>query len=138
MDRFEAMQLFVTVAELEGFAAAARKQGLSPARVTRTIAALERQLGAKLLHRTTRLVRLTDAGSAYLAQCRSILAQVAEAEAAAGASDGSLHGRVSVTAPELFGRLHVTDTLLEFLRVHPRVELRALFADRVLDLLEEN
>ncbi|MET0343240.1 MAG: LysR family transcriptional regulator [Polyangiales bacterium] len=138
MDRFEAMQLFVSVADLASFAAAARKHGLSPARVTRSIAALEQHVGTKLLHRTTRMVRLTEAGSGYLARCKQILAELEEAEASAGAADGSLHGRVSVTAPQLFGRLHVADVLLEFLRVHPRITLRVLFADRVVDLLEQN
>ena len=138
MDRFEAMQLFVAVAELESFAAAARKLGLSPARVTRTIAALEDRIGAQLLRRTTRVVRLTEAGSSYLGQCKRILADVAEAEDLAATSQTELNGRLSVTAPQLFGRLHVAGILLEFLRSHPRVGLQVMFADHVVDLLEQN
>src|SRR5437763_10797930 len=83
MDRIEAMQAFVAVADLRGFAPAARKLGLSPSAMTRLIAALEDRLGARLLQRTTRSVTLTDAGSRYLERVRRILADIEEAEAAA-------------------------------------------------------
>src|SRR4030088_1842863 len=80
MDRIDAMQAFVTVADLEGFAPAARKLGMSPSGVTRLIAALEDRLGARLLQRTTRQVTLTDVGARYLERARRILADVEEAE----------------------------------------------------------
>ena len=80
MDRIDAMQAFVAVADLRGFAPAARKLGLSPSGVTRLIAALEERLGARLLQRTTRQVTLTDAGSRYLERARRILADIEEAE----------------------------------------------------------
>ncbi len=83
MDRIEAMQTFVTVADLQGFAPAARKLGLSPPAVTRLIAALEERLGTRLLHRTTRKVALTDAGARYLERARRILVDIEEAELAA-------------------------------------------------------
>jgi DNA-binding transcriptional LysR family regulator len=80
MDRIDAMQAFVAVADLQGFAPAARKLGLSPSGVTRLIAALEDRLGARLLQRTTRSVALTDVGARYLERARGILADVEEAE----------------------------------------------------------
>ena len=80
MDRIDAMQAFVAVADLQGFAPAARKLGLSPSGVTRLIAALEQRLGARLLQRTTRSVTLTDIGTRYLERARRILADVEEAE----------------------------------------------------------
>jgi DNA-binding transcriptional LysR family regulator len=86
MDRLDAMQAFVAVADLQGFAPAARKLGLSPSAVTRLIAALEERLGARLLQRTTRQVALTDVGTRYLERVRRILGDVEEAEAAAEAS----------------------------------------------------
>jgi len=130
--------VFVAVAEKQSFAAAARKLGLSPARVTRAVASLEQRCGARLLHRTTRVVRLTDAGAHYLSECKRILSEVDAAEASAASSQRELHGQVSVTAPVLFGRFHVTPLLLSFLKQHPQVTLRALFHDRVVDLLEQN
>ena len=90
MDRIDAMQAFVAVADLQGFAPAARKLGLSPSGLTRLIAALEERLGARLLQRTTRSVTLTDIGARYLERARRILADVEEAERAAGANGPSL------------------------------------------------
>ena len=104
MDRIEAMQAFVAVADLRGFAPAARKLGLSPSGVTRLIAALEERLGARLLQRTTRSVALTDVGSRYLERVRRILADVEEAEGSARANgrdraDGWWFRRPSDLAP---------------------------------------
>lgn len=138
MDRFEAMQLFVSVAELSSFASAARRHALSPARVTRSVAALEARIGVKLLHRTTRAVRLTDAGAAYLGHCKQILAELEDAESLAQTSQRELSGSVAITAPLLFGRLHVTPIVNAFLKEHARVSLRVQFADHVLDLFERS
>jgi DNA-binding transcriptional LysR family regulator len=137
MDRLESMRIFVTVAGAAGFAPAARRLGLSPPAVTRAVAALERRLGTRLLHRTTRVVRLTEAGERYVADCRRILAEVEDAEAAAAGSHRELRGGIGVTASAMFGRLHVAPLVLDFLRRHPGVELRTLFVDRVVNLLEE-
>lgn len=130
--------MFVAVAEKQSFAAAARKLSLSPARVTRAVASLEQRCGAPLLHRTTRVVRITDAGALYLSQCKRILADIAAAESLAASSQRELHGQLSITAPVLFGRLHVAPALLAFLKLHAHVSVRALFHDRVIDLLEQN
>src|SRR5437016_7256511 len=108
MDRIDAMQAFVAVADLQSFAAAARKLGLSPPAVTRLIAALEERLGARLLQRTTRSVTLTDAGARYLERARRILADVEEAEGAAEGEQTRPGGRLVISAPMGFGRLPVS------------------------------
>src|SRR5262245_29568582 len=104
MDRLEAMRIFVTVAGTGGFAPAARRLDLSAPAVTRAIAALERRLGTRLLQRTTRAVRLTEAGERFLADCRRILAEVEDAEAAAAGSHRELRGGLGITASVMFGR----------------------------------
>jgi len=135
--RLEEMRVFTTVATSASFAAAARTLGLSPPAVTRAVAALEQRLGTRLLHRTTRVVRLTDAGEHFLADCRRLLAEVDDAEAAAAGVHGALRGGIAVTAPTMFGRLHVTPLILDFLARHPGVEVRTLFVDRVVNLVPE-
>jgi DNA-binding transcriptional LysR family regulator len=137
MDRFEAMQIFVSVAEHHSFAAAARGRGTSAARVTRAVASLEAQLGSRLLHRTTRAVRLTEAGASYLAQAKRILAELELAEAQARQAHTQLTGQLSITAPRLFGRLHVAPVVSAFLKQHPHVTLRVLFSDNLLDFYEQ-
>src|SRR5580700_1028820 len=107
MDRIDAMQAFAAVAELRGFAPAARKLGLSPSGVTRLVAALEGRLGARLLQRTTRQVALTDVGARYLERIKRILADVEEAEGSVQDERTRPSGRLSVSAPLGFGRLHV-------------------------------
>src|SRR5260370_9283889 len=115
MDRIDAMEAFVAVADLRGFAPAARKLGLSPSGVTRLIAALEDRLGARLLQRTTRKVALTDVGSRYLERARRILAEAEEAEASAEGERTRPSGRLGVSAPVGFGRLHVSPTMSAYL-----------------------
>lgn len=137
MDRFHAMQVFAAVAETESFAAAARRLGLSPPAVTRAVAGLEERIGTRLLHRTTRSVRLTDGGQRFLADCRRILAEVEEAEAAAAGQHAALRGRIAITAPVMFGRLHVAPAVLAFLDRFPQVSARLLLLDRVVDMMEE-
>src|SRR5450631_2742007 len=105
MDRLDAMHAFIAVADLQGFAPAARKLGLSPSGVTRLIAALEDRLGARLLQRTTRKVALTDVGARYLERARRILADIEEAEGSAEAERIQPTGRLVVSAPIGFGRL---------------------------------
>src|SRR2546429_8670622 len=104
MDRIDAMQAFVAVADLKGFAPAARKLGLSPSAVTRLIAALEQRLGARLLQRTTRSVTLTDVGTRYLERARRILADIEEAEGAAEGERTRPSGRLGGSAPVGVGR----------------------------------
>jgi DNA-binding transcriptional LysR family regulator len=137
MDRLEAMGVFVAVADLAGFASAARRLGLSPAAVTRMVAGLEERLGTRLLQRTTRSVTLTDAGARYLERARRILAEVAEAEAAAQAERTAPIGRLAVTAPNVFGRLHVAPLMSAYLAKYPAVTGNLTLADRVVNLVDE-
>jgi DNA-binding transcriptional LysR family regulator len=136
MDRLETMRVFVAVAEARGFAPAARRLALSPPAVTRAIAALEQRVGARLLLRTTRVVRLTDAGARYFADCKRILADLENAEAAAAASQREPRGELVVTAPLVFGRMFVAPVVLEFVARHAHVSARTLLADHVVELVE--
>ena len=137
MDRIDAMQAFVAVADLQGFAPAARKLGLSPSGVTRLIAALEDRLGARLLQRTTRQVALTDAGSRYLERARRILADVEEAEGSAEGERTRPGGRLVVSAPIGFGRLHVSPVVSAYLKRYPEVSAELRLSDRMINLVEE-
>lgn len=137
MDRLHAMTVFVAVAEERSFAAAARRLAVSPPAVTRAIAALEHRLGVKLLARTTRFVRPTDAGAQYLESARRILAEIDEADAAAGGSHGPPRGALAITAPVMFGGLYVMPSVVKFLERFPEVAVSALLVDRVVNLLDE-
>jgi DNA-binding transcriptional LysR family regulator len=137
MDRIDAMHAFVTVADLQGFAPAARKLGLSPSGVTRLIAALEDRLGARLLQRTTRRVALTDVGARYLERARRILADVEEAESSAEGERTKPGGRLVVSAPIGFGRLHVSPVMSAYLKRYPDVSAELRLSDRVINLVEE-
>jgi DNA-binding transcriptional LysR family regulator len=137
MDRLESMRVFVAVAEAEGFAPAARQLAMSPAAVTRAVAALEERIGAQLLRRTTRIVRLTEAGGRFLADCKRILAEIEEAESSAAGSHTEPRGQLAVTAPVMFGRMYVAPVALDFLARHPHLTARLLFLDRVVDLIDE-
>src|ERR1700745_1123660 len=137
MDRLDAMQAFVAVAELEGFAPAARKRGLSPSGVTRLIAALEERLGTRLLQRTTRKGALTDAGARYLERVRRILADIEEAELAAESERTRPAGRLIVSAPVGFGRLHVSPVMSAYLKRYPEVSGELRLEDRLVSLVED-
>lgn len=131
------MQVFVRVAESGSFAQAARQLHLSPPAATRAIAALEDVIGTRLFVRTTRSVRLTEPGARYLEDCRRILADVAEAEAAAAGSYGKPTGTLCVTASVLFGQIYVLPIMQEYLDLYPEVTGQALFIDRVTNIIEE-
>ncbi len=108
MDKLHLMAVYVAVAEAEGFAAGARRLGLSPPAVTRAISNLENNLGIKLLNRTTRYVRCTEAGERYLTDVKNILSQVQTANDAAAGINATPRGHLTVTAPVMFGRMYVT------------------------------
>lgn len=131
------MTVFVAVAEEESFAAGARRLGMSPPAVTRAISALEERLGVKLLNRTTRYVRVTDAGHRYLDDSRRIIQDTDEADEAAAGINGEPRGHLAVTAPVMFGRLFVIHGIVEYLQRYPGMEVSAVFLDRVVNLLEE-
>ncbi|MBV7536850.1 LysR family transcriptional regulator [Duganella sp. sic0402] len=137
MDQFHLMTVFVAAGEEESFAAAARRLGLSPAAITRAISALEEQLGVKLLARTTRNVRLTEAGRRYLDDSRNILSSIAEANQAATGINASPKGNLSVTTSVLFGKAFVMPCIVRFLAAYPEVEVSAYFLDRVVNMVDE-
>jgi DNA-binding transcriptional LysR family regulator len=137
MDRIDAMRVFVAVAELEGFAAAARRLRLSPAAATRAVATLEDHLGLMLLNRTTRSVRLTERGAIYLESCRRVLADLEDGERLARGDSAEPRGLLTVSAPILFGRLHVLPVIESLLRRHPRLDIRLALSDRFVSLVEE-
>src|ERR1700750_2881526 len=137
MDRIDAMQAFVTVADLEVFAPAARKLKLSPSAVTRLIAALEERLGARLLQRTTRSVTLTDTGRHFLERARRLLADVEQAERAAEGERTRPSGRLVVSAPLGFGRLHVSPVMSAYLKRYPEVAGELRLEDRIVSLVED-
>lgn len=137
MDRWHVMRIFVKVAETASFAEAARQLHMSPPAVTRAVATLEETIGARLFVRTTRSVKLTEAGGRYLEDCRRILADIVEAEAAAGGSYAVPTGTLAVTAPVMFGQMHVLPIILEYLDLHPSMSVRTLFIDRQVNIIEE-
>jgi len=137
MDRIEAMQAFVAVADLQKFAPAARKLGLSPSAVTRLIAALEDRLGARLLQRTTRSVTLTDVGARYLERVRRILSDLEEGEGAAEGERTRPSGRLVVSAPVGFGRLHVSPLLCSYLKRYSEVTAELRLSDQIINLVED-
>jgi DNA-binding transcriptional LysR family regulator len=137
MDKLEAMRVFIEVAEHKSFVAASRKLGLSAPAVTRSIAQFESALGVRLFNRTTRHVRLTDSGARFFEDARRILEDVDQAVAAASGSYTEPKGVLTITAPVLFGQIHITPILTEYLQQHPSVAVKAVFYDRVSNLLDE-
>lgn len=140
MDRLDAMAMFVATVDEGSLAGAARKLACSPAKVTRGLRMLEERLGERLLHRNARRLRLTEAGERRLGVYRAVLAELGEAEGGAaehGGGAGRIDGAVAVTAPELFGRLHVMPVVESFLKAHPAARARVLLLNRMVDLVEE-
>ncbi|WP_322516192.1 LysR family transcriptional regulator [Rhodopseudomonas palustris] len=137
MDRLDAMAAFVAVADLRGFAPAARKLGLSPSAVTRLVAALEERVGARLLQRTTRSVALTDIGVRYLERTKRILSDIEEAEASVSAERSKPSGRLVVSAPVGFGRLHIAPLLSDYLKRYPDITGELRLSDLMINLVED-
>ncbi|MBL8448095.1 MAG: LysR family transcriptional regulator [Zoogloeaceae bacterium] len=137
MDKFRLMQTFVAIVDGGSLTAAARTQNASLAAVVRGLAALEGHLGVRLLNRSTRRMALTVEGREYAERCRRVLAEVAEAEAALTDLRDEPTGKLAITAPTMFGRLHVCPVVGEFLDAFPHMRVHLLLLDRVVDLLEE-
>lgn len=137
MDRFESLSVFVAVAEQRGFAAAARSLHMSPPAVTRAVAALERHLGVTLFHRSTRAVSLTDEGAVLLDRARRILSDLREAEQIAMGGRSVPRGQLYVTAPVMFGRLHVLPVINALLASHAGLNARMMLLDRNVRIIEE-
>ena len=138
MDKFGAMETFVRIVEKGSLTAAANALDTSLPTVVRILASLERHLGAKLLHRTTRRIRLTEEGALYLDRCRAILSATNEAEETLIAREAELRGNLTVGASVLFGRRYVAPIVSDFLRRHPKVSIDLRFGDPVLNLDEEH
>ena len=137
MDRLHALSLFAAVAEAESFAGGARVMGVSAPTATRAVHALETALGTALLTRTTRQVRLTETGRAYLEQVRELLAQLQAADDQAAGTAQRPVGQLRITCPQEFGRIYVAPLLTEFLDRFPAVSADVLMVDRVVNLVEE-
>lgn len=131
------MRAFVAVCDSQGFAPAARKLALSPSVVTRLVAGLEDRMGVRLLQRTTRSVRVTEAGAGYLERARRILADIEEAESAAQDERTEPHGRLVVAAPLLFGRIHVAPVVSQLLDAHSGLSAELQLSDRLINLVED-
>ncbi|HEX7326984.1 MAG TPA: LysR family transcriptional regulator [Casimicrobiaceae bacterium] len=137
MDRFREMGVFSAVVDAGTFIGAARSLGLSKAAVSRYVSALESRLGARLLHRTTRRLSLTDEGHVFHARCKELLAGVEEAETEVSARSGEARGLVKVSAPVTFGNRHLAPLWAAFRAIHPQVLLDVTLADRLVDLVDE-
>lgn len=137
MDRVHLFTVFIAIAEEGSFAAAARRLSISAAAVTRAVATLESHLGVKLLNRTTRFVRVSEAGQRYLDDARRILAMIDEADENVAGAYAAPRGQLLVTAPSLFGRMFVVSGVVDYLARYPDIELSFFLLDRVVNLLEE-
>ena len=138
MNRLESMSVFLTVVEAGSLSAAGRKLGMPLATVSRKLSGLETHLKARLLTRSTRQLSLTDAGRAYVAACKRILEDLNDAERSASGEYSAPRGELVVTAPIVFGRLHVLPVTAGFLEAYPEVDVRLVLGDRVINLLEEH
>src|SRR5690606_9948083 len=137
MDKLRMLKTFISVAEHASFAEAGRRMNMSPTTVSRAIAALEADLGVQLLRRTTRSVRLTDEGGDFLARCRAGIAEIDGAFATVRSGRSMPCGTLTVTAPVMFGRLHVLPVVVELSRLYPELHVRLLLLDRVVHLVDE-
>ena len=137
MDKLDAMQIFVRVAEAGSFTAVADQLHLARSVVTRQIAALEKHLRIKLITRSTRSLTLTAAGAAYLEKCRVILNMVDAAEASLDEENAVPRGRIRLGLPISFGLQRLMPALLEFAQAQPHIELMMDFSDQRANLIEE-
>ena len=138
MDRLVSMSVFVAVASAGSFSAASRQLRMPLPTVSRKVSDLESHLKAKLFVRSTRKLALTDAGQSYLLACKRALELIAEAERGASGQYNVPQGELFVTAPIVFGRLHVLPVVTEFLRTHPHVDVRMVLTDRALNLMDDH
>ncbi len=138
MDRFEAMSIVVSVVETGSFTAAGKRLGVPLATVSRKLAELESHLGTRLLTRSTRRLDLTEAGSDYVAACKRILEDIGDAERKASGEYVTPKGELVLTAPVVFGRLHVVPVIADFLAAYPNIDVRLVLSDRNAQLLDDH
>ena len=137
LDRLESMSTLLAAVEAGSLSAASRKLGMPLATVSRKVSELEARLRTRLVNRTSRRLTLTDAGRSYVAACKRILEDIEEAERAAAGEYSAPRGDLTITAPIVFGRLHVLPVAMEFLKAYPDIDLRLALADRLINLLED-
>jgi DNA-binding transcriptional LysR family regulator len=137
MDRLEAMSIVLAVVEAGSLSAAARRRGSPLATISRKVSDLETHLGTRLLNRSSRRITLTDAGRSYVAACKRILEEVEEAERSASGEYSAPKGDLTITAPIVFGRLHVLPIVIEFLTAYREIDVRIMLADGIANLLED-
>ena len=137
MDHLAAIRVFVTVAEAGSLSAAGRKLGMPLSTVSRYLKALEDELDTRLITRTTRRLMLTEPGRSYAATCREVLDELDDAGRRVAGERAEPRGELALTAPVVFGRLHVLPMVTAFLNAFPRVTARMLLVDRIVDLVEE-
>ncbi len=137
MDKYQEMRVFTAVIDAGSFVAAAEALGMSKAAVSRYVSDLERRLGVRLMHRTTRRLSLTAEGEVFLARSREILASIEESEAEVSTRSHTASGLLKVSVPVSFGIRHLAPLWCEFMQAHPRVTLDVQLADRIMDLVDE-
>lgn len=137
MDKLRAMQAFIHIAEQGSLTAAAQVMESSLPAMVRTLASFEAQLGVRLFNRTTRRISLTEEGRRHLESCRQVLAALADAEAALSADAAEPAGHLTITAPMLFGQMHVAPAVTRFVQQHEKMRCSMVLLDRVVNLLEE-
>lgn len=137
MDKLKAMQAFIHIAEQGSLTAAAQVMESSLPAMVRTLAGFEAELGVRLFNRTTRRISLTEEGRRHLESCRQVLATLADAEAALSADAAEPAGHLTITAPMLFGQMHVAPAVTRFVQQHEKMRCSMVLLDRVVNLLEE-
>ncbi len=138
MDRLKAMSALLAAVDAGSFSGASRTLRMPLSTVSRKVAELEAHLRTRLVNRSGRRLSLTNAGHSYVAACRRLLEDLAEAERAAAGEYIAPRGDLAITAPIVFGRLHVLPIAIEFLRLYPEIDIRLLLVDRTVNLHEEN
>ncbi len=137
MDRIDAMKVFVTAVEEGSLAGAARRLKRSPTAISRALNLLEQHVGVELLHRTTRSLRLSEAGQRYVEACRRVLFELEEADLIAGSERSFPRGTLTISAPPILGEEVLRPILDRFLKDHPSVSVRLLMLDRFVNLVDE-
>lgn len=137
MDKLDAMAVLVAVVQEGGFAAAARRLGLSPSVVTRAVGELEKTLNVRLLTRSTRVVKVTEAGERYAQDCQRLLGDLEEIEQAASGAHLSVRGKLVITTSTMYGKIRVNAVVLEYLARYPEAEIECRYVDRQVNLLNE-
>jgi DNA-binding transcriptional LysR family regulator len=137
MDRIDAMKIFIAALDEGSLAGASRKTGRSPAAVSRAVAYLETHIGVPLLHRTTRSIRLSEAGERYATACRKLLLDLEEAERSAAGERSVPRGTLTITAPVVAGVELLRPIVDAFMQEYPTVQVRVYLLDRPVNLIDE-